>query len=171
MGPTLVGRAGIARRRVQATLCGVPIDLSNLGNTLWDPIKTPTALAAGALLTQLWRRFLNRLAVFRWSVWHSPLATAGTDPTIGKVDVLWNDTPVHNLQFCNIEFENESGRDFTEVLVKFWYTDGTSILGQGSLQGTAQFFPYAPHFKERVETLLAMPPADQDRSARQFARP
>lgn len=130
---------------------------SDFVNAVWDPVKTSVGLAAGGLAAHLWQRYLNRLAPFRWSVSYGQIAVAGATPEIGRIDVLWNDTPVTNLQFCYIELENESGRDFTDVEVKFLFNDGTTFLGQGSLQGTAQFWPRTAHFQQRIEQLLATP--------------
>lgn len=135
--------------------------LSEVINAVWDPIKTPAAAAAGVLGLHLWQRYLNRLAVFRWSVSYSRLAVAGATPEIGRIEVTWDDTPVTNLQFCYIELENQSGRDFTNVEVKLIFSDRTSFLGDGSVQGTAQFLPYTEHFQQRVQRLLAIPEADR----------
>lgn len=134
------------------------MDFTELVRRLWDPVSTPVLLAAGGLAAHLWQRYLKRLAVFRWSAWHSRLAIAGTDPNIGRIDVLWNDNPVQNLLFCNIEVENESSQDFTNVEVKLWYSDGTTFLGQGSLYGTTQFLPWATRYGAMVNTLLTTPP-------------
>lgn len=136
---------------------------------LWDPIATPISLAAGALATHLWRRYLNRLAVFRWSVAHHNVAVAGTDPNFGQIQILWNNAPVGNLQFCFIELENESSRDFENVEVKFWYVDGTNFLARGTVFGTHQGLPWSPGFAALLAHLAATPVDHQLADDVQFA--
>jgi hypothetical protein len=118
-------------------------------------------LALGALASQLWVRYLNRLAAFRWSAWHNRIAIAGEHPNIGRIDVLWNGGPVQGIQFCNVEFENESSRDFTNVEVKLFFNDGTQFLGEGSVFGTEQFLAWTPHYDSQVQALIAVPEAER----------
>jgi hypothetical protein len=103
--------------------------------------------------------FGAQVVACRITPWYTHLAVAGATPEFGRVEVTWNGNPVTNLQFCNIEFENESGRDFTDVEVKFWFNDGTQIHGQGALQQTAQVFPYTASFQNRIDAAFAPPPA------------
>ena len=134
---------------------------------LWDPVSTPISLALGAIASQLWRRYLNRMAAFRSSACHNRLATSASYPQLGNVVVLWNDQPVQNLQFCNIELQNESSRDFTNVEIKFWYSGGTEILGDRYLTGTSQVLPMDDTLfrRDRQST------SDAGTRARRCARP
>ena len=145
------------------------MDWLSFAKSLWNPVSTPLTLAAGALGAQLWQRYLRRLSAFRWSVWHNRLAISGTDPNLGNVEVLWNGSAVTNLYFCNIEFENESSQDFSDVEVKFWYADGSHFLGQGNLTGTAQFLPWAHDYGELLHRLLSTPPDQQSATEMQHA--
>lgn len=129
--------------------------LSDVVNAVWDPLKYLGAIVVGGFGRYFWERYDKRLAPFRWSVSYNHVAIAGADPAFGTIEVRWNNTPVTNLQFCNIEFENESGRDFQDVEVKFWFQDGTRIHGLGTLQNTAQEFPYTASFQRRLDAVFA----------------
>lgn len=137
------------------------MNIGELLQRLWDPVSTPVMLALGALTSQLWGRYLNRLAAFRWSAWHNGIAVAGEYPNIGRIDVLWNGSPVHGIQFCNVEFENESSRDFTNVEIKLFFNDGTQFLGEGSVLGTEQFLAWTPHYDSQIQALIAVPEAQR----------
>jgi len=92
------------------------------------------------------------------------LAVAGNDPNLGRVEVRYNDLPVQNLQFSNVEIENESSRDFTNVEIKLLYLDGTEILGQGQVAGMAQFIPWAGRYSAELEAAAAIPEDQRDRA-------
>lgn len=119
-------------------------------------------LGLGALASQVWLRYLGRLSAFRWSAWHNRLAISGEDPQLGKVEVLWNGLAVKHLQFCNIEIENESSRDFSNVAIRFWYTDGTEILSETQLSGTTQFMPWTTRYNDAVAKATEVPEDKRD---------
>ena len=153
------------------------MDFLSLLARIWDPISTPLALGGGVILTHLWQRYLNRLAGFRWTALHYPVAESADAPNLGRLEVRWNDTPVHNVKFCVVEFENESGRDFTSVAVQFWYEDETLFLGHGEVVGTAQLLPWTPEYAtllQRLQVPLAQQSPDDIKAAmsrREFVMP
>jgi len=138
------------------------MDFSSFWASIWDPIKTPLATAAGIVGSQLWKRYLNRMAVFRWSASHQPVATSSVSRTFGRIEVSWNGDQVRAIQLCEIELENESSRDFSNVEVKFAYADGTKFLGEGSQRGTNQILPFTARYQTELARLQAIPAADRD---------
>jgi hypothetical protein len=144
------------------------MSLTEILNRLWDPVSTPVLLAFGAIAARLWQKFLTRLGRFRWSVWHTRVAVAGDHPHVGTIAVSWNGTAVNHLQMCSVELENESGQDFTTVEVKFSYDDGTEFRGEGTVYGTMQFLPWAPHYAAVLAQLNSVPFAEQSSNDRQF---
>lgn len=132
-----------------------PMALSDVLNAVGEPVKYLGAIVVGGFGRYFWERYDKRLAPVRWSVSYNHVAIARADPAFGNIEVRWNGNPVTNLQFCNIEIENESNKDFQDPEVKFWFQDGTRIHGQGTLQNTAQEFPYTASFQRRLDAVFA----------------
>jgi hypothetical protein len=134
----------------------------DLVKALSNPVSAIVYLALGGVGVQLWRRYLTRLATFRYSVLHTRLANAAEDPRLGTVEVLWNKLPVRNLHFCTIEFENESSRDFSNVVIRIAYPEGTRILAEGQVSGSTQYIPWTDHYRHQIAAMSETEEAERD---------
>ena len=132
----------------------------------WNyPLATGVGAVIGALATQLWQRYLRRMVTLRWSVTHGTIAAGGDDPQWGRVDILYNDIPVKNLLlFCRVEIENESGsRDLEAVVVSLGFDQPETVIlsGGGSLEGSNQWFSWAPTWIAETARYFELPAADR----------
>lgn len=119
----------------------------------WQGALVIAVVSAAA--AHFWGRYLNRMATFRWSAHHLPIALAADTPKFGKIDVTWNGEAVKNVTLCSIEVENESSRDFENVNVKFVYSEGSRFLGyEGHLTGVSQRLPWTTHFQEVAQRFV-----------------
>lgn len=132
----------------------------------WNhPLALAVAAGLGAVAHRLWQQYLQRMVTVRWSATHETLAAGGDNPTWGRIDILYNGSPAGNLlQLCRVEIENESGsRNLSNVCVSLQYDQpGPEILtGGGALDGSNQWFPWAPAFTAEFDNYLAMSDADR----------
>jgi hypothetical protein len=72
--------------------------------------------------------FRNRMPKIRYSVSKTLLGASGYDNYFGKVQVLYNDENVENLYLCNIEFNNTTNKDFTDIIATIWCDVESRIL-------------------------------------------
>ena len=90
----------------------------------------------GAVVTQLWTRFRNRLATLTWTADTARLA-ASAEGDFGKITVLYDDQPVGLLYLVTLTLRNESTTDLEDFGVTFGFSDGTRLLmSSGQLVGT-----------------------------------
>jgi len=128
-------------------------------NTIWDPAATTAGAIAAALATHLWRRFRRRLVPLRWSANHQLVAGAGTDATLGTVEVRHNNVVVNHLQLVSVQLENASSIDQKDLTIQFSYVNGPRFLGGGgSLRGSLAALPWGDAFQENIDALLALNP-------------
>jgi len=130
--------------------------------TLWNPIATPAGVVIGAVVLQLWRRYLSRMVTVRWSVTHENIALGGHNPDFGNVEILYNGNPAGNrLQACRVEVENESGsQDLSALEVRLEYDANHAIFlsGGGFVDGDNDWLQWAPNFQAQVNQYLATQP-------------
>lgn len=122
---------------------------------LWDPIATPAAAAATAVVSNVWRRYRNRMTILRCQIAHTPATnTAGV---LGDVKIQYGGVDAPNLYTCSITIENDSSRDLSSVTLNLAYTDGTIFLGGGgAVIGSTQLLPMAPSYFERLTANYAL---------------
>jgi hypothetical protein len=131
--------------------------LADLLSRLWDPVATSAGAVAMAAVGHFVRRFRERMATVRWSAWHQSIAIGGHDDTFGKVEVLHNGVPVHNLSMSYLELENESTRDLTNLHFSVHYADGTRFLYSVALLRGGLGLALGPIYTAGVTTFLAIP--------------
>jgi hypothetical protein len=89
----------------------------------------------GAVVTQLWTRFRNRLATLTWTADTARLA-ASAEGDFGKISVLYGDQPVGLLYLVTLTLRNESTTDLENLHLTYGFSDGTRILmSSGQLVG------------------------------------
>lgn len=126
-----------------------------------DPFPAALWAAVGAFFTHLWRRYRNRMTVLRWQAWHKAVAVSATDNRFGKIEVLYNNSPVHNVLFCTIEVENESSSDLANLDINVVFQDETTIyMSHGTVQGSMNELPFTSSFSLDLNKLLALPQSD-----------
>lgn len=84
---------------------------------------------AGVLMAWLTQRILNKRGVFSYRVTHTPVGVATDDVIFGKVEVLWNGSPVPNLFLSTIEMKNESFNDYENFVIRA-YTSDTRLMNE-----------------------------------------
>src|SRR5688500_9793677 len=72
---------------------------------------------AGAVAKHLWDRYRGRLATLRWTVTYQAMAFATEDFGWGKVELLYNGSPAHNLHMAYVQLQNASSRDLANLRV------------------------------------------------------
>lgn len=108
----------------------------------------------GAVAMHLWSRYRSRMVDLRWTERITPLVFATEDTGWGEVAVLYDGNPAKALHMCNIEIQNASSRDLSDVIVTAVANDGTSVLrGAGRLRGGASPFPFSDAFSSTFKKL------------------
>ncbi len=101
----------------------------------------------GAIVNHVWSRYRTRLKRLRWSAWHHRIAVAAEDPHFGRVDVLYEGQPVINVHSSQIQIENESNSDLTNVVINIAHLDGTRIYrSMGAVEGSLAAIPFTDAF-------------------------
>jgi hypothetical protein len=124
------------------------------------------AASVGALAVHLFLRYVNRMSVLRWSVTSQRLAYSGESPSLGKVEVRYNEQPVRFVFLQNLELGNESSRDLEAVSFRLSTTDNSWFAGGSNVVGL-DWVPWTPRFLETVRRVSAAfekqePPAEAD---------
>jgi hypothetical protein len=81
-------------------------------NSIYNYIVT---FIAGALLMHLWKKFINRISVLRYSVFYQHIAISSNLPGIGSIEVLHNSIPVKSLYFSTVKIINDTNRDLSNI--------------------------------------------------------
>ena len=72
--------------------------------------------------------FKNKIPKLRYSINKSLLGVSGYYNYLGKVQVLYNNTPVENLYICHINLVNTSHKDFKDIQITVWSELDSMIL-------------------------------------------
>ncbi len=124
-------------------------------NNSW--VFAAVAGLAGAILTILVQRVLNKRGLFTYSVFHNRVAMSAEDAVFGSVKVTWNENPIANLYISTIELRNESLRDFQGVTLRVWTTTTSLLTERAEVLGTTHALAWTPDFANK----LAVPHGQQ----------
>jgi len=118
-------------------------------------LNNPWVLAAlsglaGAILTILVRRVLNKRGLFTYSVVHNHVGISTDDAVFGSVKVTWNDNAIANLYISTIEVRNESLRDFEGVTLRVWTTTTSLLTERAEILGTTHVLAWTREFAETL---------------------
>jgi hypothetical protein len=104
---------------------------------------------AGWFSSHVWTRYRDRLVELRYTSVSTPLAFATADVGWGEVEILYNKNPTKNLHVINIELQNASSRDLSNVQIDIATDEGTSVFrSAGQVDGSLQVIPFASHYNE-----------------------
>jgi hypothetical protein len=80
------------------------------------------------LLTQLWTKYKNRIAVLTWTANHQRHGTSLSHPTIGTIAVTVNGSPARALFWSQVRVTNTSTRDLSDLEVECELPTGSQIV-------------------------------------------
>ena len=98
--------------------------MDRIVNYIWPAVT----FIAGLFAKHLFDLYKNKIARLQYSINKSFLGASGQDNYFGKVQVLHNDRPVHNLYLCNITLVNTSNKDFKDIEITVWCDTESLIL-------------------------------------------
>src|SRR3972149_901514 len=96
------------------------MNLSFLDNRL---VVVLFSVVAGAIVTLLAQRILNKRGLFTYFVWHNRVGVSADDAVFGTVRVTWNNNPVANLYSSTVELRNESLKDYENISVRVFSSE------------------------------------------------
>jgi hypothetical protein len=130
-----------------------------LDNTL---LLSALSFAGGALITKLGSFLRARVRALEWSVSHDRLAASVQDPIFGSISVRWQQTEVTTLFMSRIQIRNTSGRDLSNLPVRFWAGDGTVMLSESTaILGGTQAMHWAPDFRQQLHVAQGAQPTPE----------
>lgn len=109
---------------------------------------------AGALVTWITQRVLNKRGTFSYCVTHNKVGASLDDPTFGNVSVSWNGNAIANLFFSTVELTNESLNDYEEVRITAFTSDTWLLSESTNITDT----PYALKWSKDYEEELHVEP-------------
>jgi hypothetical protein len=133
------------------------VNLSELWLILWSPAPFAFGLIVSSILSHVWRKYRNRIISLRWETEYQAIALSGDHATWGKIEILYNDAPVHNIAFVTISIENDSSTDLADLGIDIWFSDGTTIqASSGNVLGSANLMDFTGRFSNWVDSFLSM---------------
>lgn len=93
-------------------------------NPIYNYIAT---FFSGALLVHLWNKFINRISILRYTVFHQHIAISSNVPGIGSIEVLHNNVSVKSLYLSTVSIVNDTNRDLSDIEVNLT-SDSNSII-------------------------------------------
>lgn len=63
----------------------------------------------------VWDKFINRISILRYTVFHQHIAISSNIPAIGSIEVLHNKIPVNSLYISTIYIVNDTNRDLSNI--------------------------------------------------------
>ena len=104
----------------------------------------------GAFLMFLIQMIVNKRGLFTYVVRHNKVGMSTDDAVFGSVRVTWNNSLIRNLYLSIIELNNESQKDYKNVVVKV-FTNDTDLLSERSeLVGTTRVPKWTAEFSNRL---------------------
>ena len=114
----------------------------------------------GIIATIITQRWLNRRAIFVYSVFHSQIGLSAEDAVYGSVRITWNNTPAYRLYLSTIELTNESTRDFESITVRA-FTNNTKLLKEKtSVVGTTRIVEYTDGYNQKIAVAKGAQPTE-----------
>ena len=118
------------------------------------------AALLGGIVTIFTQRWLNRRALFTYSISHSQIGLSAEDAVYGSVKITWNNNLVYRLYLSTIELTNQSTRDFGSVIVRA-FTDNTALLTEKThVVETTRVLEWTEEYKRKVAVPVGSKPTD-----------
>ena len=94
--------------------------------------------------------WLNRRALFTYSVVHAHIGMSTEDAIYGSVRITWNNNPVAHLYVSTVELTNQSVKDFESITVRA-FSHNTLLLGEKTeVIGTTRILEHTKDYKSRI---------------------
>ncbi len=114
----------------------------------------------GIVSTIIVQRWLNRRALFTYSVSHSQVGLSAEDAIYGSVRITWNNNPVAHLYLSTVELINQSFKDFESVTVRAFTNNTMLLVGKTEVVGTTTVLEYTDDYKERIAVTAGEQPTE-----------
>ena len=112
-----------------------------------DPLVAAVVGAVvGSVSTWLFQYFSGRRGLFTYVVQHFRIGTSGSDPALGTITVIWNETPVKELFLSTIELRNNSFKDYENVHVRVYAGATTILTDRTEIVGTTRILSWTDEF-------------------------
>jgi len=82
----------------------------------------------GALLVHLWEKFIHRISILRYTVYHQHIALSSNIPGVGTIEVLHNKSPVKNIYLSTAYVNNDTNRDLSNIEISLTCDSNSTIL-------------------------------------------
>ncbi len=118
----------------------------------------------GFLLNHIWAVFRNRRIPIAWTATFQRIAAVNSGPTNFKLVIQLDSVPCTNVQCCQINACNESGRDISAMDILITFNPEFSIVeATGSINTSAKTLLLSSDFIRTQEVVSAVPKDDRPR--------
>ena len=128
-----------------------------LNNKLVLVIVAALLGVVGTIIAQGW---LNRRALFTYSVFHSQIGLSAEDAIYGSVKITWNNNPVANLYLSTIELINQSIKDFEFITVRVFTYNTLLLVEKTEVLGTTRVLEYTDDYKRQIAVVAGGQPTE-----------
>ena len=118
------------------------------------------AALLGGIVTIFTQRWLNRRALFTYSVFHSQIGLSAEDVVYGSVQITWNNAPVAHLYLSTVELTNQSTRDFESVTVRAFTGNNWLLVEKTAVVGTTRVLEYTDDYKRQIAVATGEQPTE-----------
>lgn len=105
----------------------------------------------GAFLTLVIQQIVNKRGLFTFIVRHNKVGESTDDAIFGTVRVTWNGNVINHLYLSTVELQNESLKDFENVVVKVFTNDAHLLTERPELVGTTRIPQWTEEFANKLE--------------------
>ncbi len=106
----------------------------------------------GALLVHLWEKFVHRISILRYTVYHQYIALSSNIPGVGLIEILHDKIPVKSLYLSMVSVANDTNRDLANVEINLACDSHSIILFS---QGTNKSSGINLHFTDNFSKILS----------------
>jgi len=108
--------------------------MENLTDFLKDIAPTTISLIITGLVSLLigiyLEKFKNKLTFIKYNFLFQPLATSNQNEFWGNIEVYYNGLKSNHLNFITITLNNDSNKDFQDIVLDIWVDKDSFINGQ-----------------------------------------
>jgi len=102
---------------------------------------------SGVLLTHLWEKFIHRISILRYTVYHQHIALSSNIPEVGTIEVLHNNKSVKNIYLSTVYVNNDTNRDLSNIEVSLSCDSNSTILfSQAINKSSGKYLEFTNNF-------------------------
>ena len=114
----------------------------------------------GSISTIIAKGWLNRRALFTYSVFHSQIGSSAEDAIYGSVKITWNNNPVAHLYLSTVELTNQSTKDFESITVRVFTYNTLLLVEKTEVVGTTRVLEYTEDYKRQIKVVTGGQPTE-----------